>query len=95
MYCQRRWGDSSFSIVFALIMIGVAKVVLLQPFGLVLTLLGVGLSVVIYWVIDPKLRAVSEEYEAKQARYLEVLERRLHWEYGDQLSDALTGRKEP
>ena len=31
----------------------------------------------IYWVIDPKLRAVSREYEARQARYVEQLEQRL------------------
>jgi hypothetical protein len=61
---------------------------------LVLTLLGAFLSIVIYWVIDPKLRAVSQEYEAKQVQYLEVLERRLHWEYGDQLTDTLSERKE-
>jgi Na+/proline symporter len=81
-------------IVFAFFMIGVAQLVLLQPSGLVLTLLGAFLSIVIYWVIDPKLRAVSQEYEAKQVQYLEVLERRLHWEYGDQLTDTLSERKE-
>ena len=34
----------------------------------------------IYWVIDPKLRAVSTEYEAQQARYVQQLERRLRWQ---------------
>jgi hypothetical protein len=82
-------------IVFGAIMIGVAKLILLQPAGLLLTLCGAALSVVIYWVIDPKLRAVSQEYEAKQAKYLEVLERRLHWEYGDRLDEVRSARKEP
>jgi Na+/proline symporter len=82
-------------IVFALVLIGVAKLVLLQPSGFLLTLLGVVGGLAIYWVIDPKLCAVSAEYEAKQARYLQVLERRLHWEYGDQLRDDQSVRGEP
>ena len=67
-------------VVFALFMIGVAKLILGQPAGLMLTLLGVALAVLIYWVIDPKLRAVSHEYEAKQAGYLDELEQKLKWE---------------
>jgi hypothetical protein len=31
-------------------------------------------------VIDPKLRAVSREFEATQARYLAELERAVRWE---------------
>jgi hypothetical protein len=81
-------------LVFAFIMFGLAKLLLLQPSGLTLTLLGVAAGWFIYWVIDPKLRAVSTEYELKQARYLEVLERRLGWEYGDQLGAAASARKE-
>ena len=64
-------------IVFALLMIGLTKLLLLQVGGFLLTagaLLG---GWIIYWVIDPKLRAVSEEYEQQQARYLTDLERRL------------------
>jgi hypothetical protein len=34
----------------------------------------------IYWIIDPKLRAVSAEYEQRQAAYLEDLERGVRWE---------------
>jgi Na+/proline symporter len=72
-------------IVFALLMIGLAKLLLLQPSGFTMTLLGVAGGFTVYWVIDPKLRAVSAEYETKQASYLAELERRLHLEYGDQL----------
>ena len=67
-------------VVFALLMIGVTKLILGQPTGLILTLLGVALAVLIYWVIDPKLRAVSHEYEAKQVGYLDELEQKLKWE---------------
>ncbi len=73
-------------LVFGVGMIGLTKLLLLQPSGFTLTAGAVVGALVMYWVIDPKLRAVSTEYEAKQAQYLELLERRLHWEYGDALS---------
>jgi Na+/proline symporter len=76
-------------VVFGLLMIGVAKLLLLQTSGLTMTLLGLAGGYVVYWVIDPKLRAVSVEYEARQATYLAELERRLHVEYGDRLSRTL------
>ena len=34
----------------------------------------------IYWVIDPKLRATSEEYESRQADYVADLDRKMRWE---------------
>ena len=34
----------------------------------------------IYWVIDPKLRAVSSEYEQRQSRYVARLEQRMKWD---------------
>jgi SSS family solute:Na+ symporter len=67
-------------LVFAALMLGVTKLLLLQPGGLWLLLGAVIGTVVIYWVIDPKLRAVSTEYEAQQARYVEQLEKRLRWQ---------------
>ncbi|MDH3215154.1 MAG: Na+:solute symporter [Candidatus Krumholzibacteria bacterium] len=67
-------------LVFAALMIGVTKLLLLQPGGLWLVLGAVLGTGVIYWVIDPKLRAVSGEYEAQQARYVEQLEQRVRWQ---------------
>ena len=66
-------------LVFAGLMIGITRLLLLQLDGLWMLLgaiLGAG---IIYWVIDPKLRAVSSEYEAQQAQYIEQLEQRLRW----------------
>ena len=37
-----------------------------------------------YWVIDPKLRAVSSEYEARQAAYLRDL---VAWETANYYAD--------
>jgi hypothetical protein len=67
-------------LVMACFMVGVASLLLLQPGGILMTLGALLGSGVIYWVIDPKLRAVSAEYEMKQAAYLEDLERGVRWE---------------
>jgi len=66
-------------IVFALLMIGVTKLLLLQPGGVLMVIAAAVLAGVIYWVIDPKLRAVSAEYEARQEAYVKQLEARLRW----------------
>jgi len=66
-------------LVFAALMIGLTRLLLLEPDGIWLVLGAVAGAVAIYWVIDPKLRAVSHEYEAQQTRYVEQLEQRLRW----------------
>jgi solute:Na+ symporter, SSS family len=66
-------------VVMALLMLGVTGTLLWKPEGvlaLVLALIG---GALIYWIIDPKLRAVSHEYEEQQAAYLAELERRNAW----------------
>ena len=66
-------------VVYALLLFGLVKILLLQWSGLGMlgaAVLGTGL---IYWAIDPKLRAVSAEYEGRQADYATRLERRLRW----------------
>ncbi len=67
-------------LVFAALMIGVTKLLLLQAGGLLLVAAAVVGTGVIYWVIDPKLRAVSVEYEAQQEQYVKELEQRLRWQ---------------
>jgi hypothetical protein len=67
-------------LVMASFMVGVALLLVLQPGGISLTLFAVLGTFVIYWIIDPKLRAVSAEYEQLQAKYLEELERGVRWE---------------
>ncbi len=67
-------------IVYALIIIGVARLLLGLLDGALITLGALVGAFLLYWVIDPKLRAVSSEYEAKQAQYLEELERSVRWD---------------
>jgi hypothetical protein len=69
-------------------MVGVASILLLRPGGIALTAFAVLGTLVIYWVIDPKLRAVSAEYEQRQARYLEELERGVRWDQAGSVEEA-------
>ena len=70
-----------FSVLaFVLVTVGVAGTLLLQTWGFIT----LGLSVVFTWlafkVIDPKLRALSRNFEDRQADYLDAVERRNRWE---------------
>jgi Na+/proline symporter len=67
-------------LVFAGILFGLTKLLLLQIGGLWILAATAAATGVIYWVIDPKLRAVSAEYEARQGAYIVDLERRVRWE---------------
>jgi len=67
-------------LAFVLVTLGVAGSLLLQTWGYV----ALGLAVLFTWltfkVIDPKLRALSEAFEKKQAGFLETVERQNRWE---------------
>ena len=67
-------------LVFASILFGLTKLLLLQISGLWLVLAAVAGAATIYWVIDPKLRAVSRGFGTTQAKYLEELERSVRWD---------------
>ena len=69
-------------VVYALIIIGVARLLLGLADGALITFSAIVGGTLLYWVIDPKLRAVSVDYEAKQAKYLDDLERSVRWEEG-------------
>ena len=65
------------------IMIGTALSLLLLPEGFVLLGVGIVFAILMHWVIDPKLKAISHEYELRQAKYIEDLERSARWEDGN------------
>lgn len=67
-------------LIYLLLAVGVALSLLLLWFGWVMLGVGVILFVVMFRIIDPKLKAISEDYEAKQKKYLEDLERIARWE---------------
>jgi hypothetical protein len=67
-------------LAYALIMLGVAGSLLRLTGGYTAMVLGAACAATMYWVIDPKLRAVSADYETRQAEYVEELERFTRWE---------------
>ena len=61
-------------------MIGTALAFLLMPSGFIILGIGIALSLLMYWVIDPKLKTISSEYEKKQKDYLKKLDEIQKWE---------------
>jgi hypothetical protein len=70
-------------IIYALITVGTALSLLLIPVGFLLLGLGIILTLAMVYIINPKLAATSEEYEKKQKKYLEALEKKIKWEEED------------
>lgn len=67
-------------IAYILIMIGVALSFLMLWVGFVILGIGVVATILLHWVIDPKLKAISDDYERKQKDYIAELERSVRWE---------------
>ena len=66
---------------YVLLTLGVALSLLLLWYGYVMLIVGIVLTAVLHWVIDPKLKAISEEYEKKQQDYLYQLEEKVRWKH--------------
>ncbi len=69
---------SPLSYIF--ITFGLALSLFLLPFGFIMLAVGLVITAVMFWVIDPKLSSISKEYEQKQHRYLDDLEQIQRWE---------------
>jgi hypothetical protein len=67
-------------LAYAAVTLGVALSLLAIPAGYVTLALGIVLVIVMLWVIDPKLKTISTEYEKKQKNYLRDLEKIQRWE---------------
>jgi len=65
---------------YILICMGLAMSLFLLPLGFILLGIGIVITVIMFYVIDPKLKAVSSGYEKKQHEYLQELERIQRWE---------------
>jgi len=66
-------------LAYALLMTGLALLLFLRMDGLVIFLAGVLATILLHLVIDPKLKAISSEYEKKQREYLRRLELVVRW----------------
>ena len=65
---------------YILIAFGLAMSLFLLKIGFILLILGILATVLMFWVIDPKLNVLSEDYETKQREYLKELEKIQRWE---------------
>ncbi len=66
-------------LAYFLLTLGIALACMLMWQGYVITAAGIVCTALMHWVIDPKLTAISEEYETKQHEYLEDLENSVRW----------------
>jgi predicted transcriptional regulator len=60
--------------------VGVALSLLLQLVGFIILAAAIIFIVLMIFVIDPKLKAISSDYEKKQKEYMEDLEKIIRWE---------------
>lgn len=67
-------------LVYVLLMVGTGLSLFLMPAGYITLAAGVVLTGLMHWIIDPKLKVISGEYEKKQRDYLEQLEKQARWE---------------
>ncbi len=67
-------------LVYFLLALGAIWSLLLYWYGFVLLGISLMLLFVMIWIIDPKLKAISQDYEIKQKQYLEDLEKISRWE---------------
>ena len=66
-------------IAYFLLILSVTFCFLLRWYGFVLLAVTAGVIAWMHWIIDPKLSAISEEYEKRQEAYIDELEDRNRW----------------
>jgi len=66
-------------ICYVLITLGAALSILLLWYGFVVLGAGLVLTGLLHWIIDPKLKSISSEYEKRQQDYLHDLEESVRW----------------
>ena len=64
--------------------LGVALCFLLRWEGFAITAVSIVLVVWMHWIIDPKMKAISEEYEKNQQGYLVDLEDSVRWKQSEE-----------
>ena len=67
-------------IAYILLTIGIGLSLLLQPSGFIILGAGILLTILMHWIIDPKLKTISTDYEERQKKYLAELEKTTRWE---------------
>ena len=68
------------SLSYVFLAVGLALSLLLLWPGYVLFILGVVMALLMYYVVDPKLKVLSTAYEAKEREYASEVEKAQRWE---------------
>ena len=74
------WASFFAVCAYFLITVGTARALLLAWDGYVELAAGAVCTILMFKIIDPKLRVISSDYEEKQHAYLDELERKVRWE---------------
>lgn len=65
---------------YIMLTIGTALSFLLMPIGFIILAGGIIAVLLMFWLINPKLKVISSDYETKQKEYLIELEKIVKWE---------------
>jgi hypothetical protein len=65
---------------YIFVTMGLAMTLFLLPLGFFILAVGIVLTIIVFWVMDPKISALSSGYEKKQREYLKELEQIQRWE---------------
>ena len=65
---------------YILVGVGVAGALLLQVWGFIASAVGIVSIVLMYFIIDPKLKALSEAFAERQQEFLEHIDKTTRWE---------------
>ena len=68
-------------LAYMLVAIGTAGALLLQVWGFVALVVGIVCVVLMYRVIDPKLRAMSAAFAKRQDEFLKHVDKTTRWEH--------------
>lgn len=77
------WAALLGVLAYILVTVGIIGAFLLQVWGFAAVILALILSLVMFFIIDPKLKAMSKAFDKKQDGYLEKLEQTNRWEKSD------------
>lgn len=77
--------EDLFACIFAVLSyifltVGTALTFLLLPIGFITLAAGILSCLIMFWIINPKLKVISADYEQKQKEYLIQLEKSVKWE---------------
>ena len=66
-------------LAYVTLTIGIMLSLFLLWYGFIILIAGIILTFLLFYIIDPKLSVISDEYEKKQKEYLKILDKIIKW----------------